>query len=115
MLFRSIYNTLASIAGLGQTSLGQTTAAGTTAAGNIGANLANVGAAQAGGTVGAANALTGGIQGAANQYYLSQLLAPKNTGVNYGIGNIGGSNLGGTTLSSPNVDMGGAQGIQLRI
>jgi hypothetical protein len=73
----NIYNTLASIAGLGQTSLGQTTAAGTTAAGNIGTNIANAGAAQAAGTVGSANAITGGIQGAANQYYLSQLLAPK--------------------------------------
>ena len=43
----NIYNTLASIAGLGQTSLGQTTAAGTTAAGNIGNAIQNAGAAQA--------------------------------------------------------------------
>jgi hypothetical protein len=81
----NIYNTLASIAGLGQTSLGQTTAAGTTAAGNIGSNIANAGAASAGGTVGAANALTGGLQGAANQYYLSQLLSSRNqTPTGYG-------------------------------
>jgi len=114
----NIYNTLASIAGLGQTSLGQTTAAGTTAAGNIGANIANAGAAQAGGTVGAANALTGGLQGAANQYYLSQLLAPKTAGINYGLTTGGSSGLGLTSpssvITSPNVDMGGAQGLQLR-
>jgi hypothetical protein len=73
----NIYNSLASIAGLGQTSLGQTTAAGTTAAGNIGANIANAGAAQAGGIVGSANALSGGLQQFGNQRYLSQLLAPK--------------------------------------
>ena len=71
----NIYNSLASIAGLGQTSLGQTTAAGTTAAGNIGANIANAGAAQAGGIVGQANALSGGLQQSGNQQYLSNLLS----------------------------------------
>jgi len=74
----NIYNTLASIAGLGQTSLGQTTAAGTTAAGNIGSNIANAGAATAGGIVGQANAISGGLQTLGNQQYLSNLLAPKN-------------------------------------
>lgn len=115
----NIYNTLASIAGLGQTSLGQTTAAGTTAAGNIGANIANAGAAQAGGTVGSANAISGGLQQYGNQQYLSQLLAPKTGGVNYGLTTGGGSSGLGLTapsssISSPNVDMGGAQGLQLR-
>lgn len=117
-----IYNTLASIAGLGQTSLGQTTAAGTTAAGNIGANIANAGAATAGGIVGSANALSGGLQNWGNQQYLSQLLAPKTGGVNYGITTGGGSSGSGgigltmpsSGISSPNVDMGGAQGLQLR-
>ena len=81
----NIYNTLASIAGLGQTSLGQTTAAGTTAAGNIGSNIANAGAASAGGTIGAANALSGGLQTFGNQQYLSNLLASKTqTPTNYG-------------------------------
>jgi hypothetical protein len=74
----NIYNTLSSIAGLGQTSLGQTTAAGTTAAGNIGSNIAGAGAAQAGGIVGQANALSGGLQQYGNQQYLSNLLASKN-------------------------------------
>jgi hypothetical protein len=77
----NIFNTLASIAGLGQTSLGQTTAAGTTAAGNIGTNIANAGAAMGGGTVGAANALSGAIGNAGNAYMLSQLLASKRPAV----------------------------------
>lgn len=74
----NIYNTLASIAGLGQTSLGQTTAAGTTTGANIGQNIANAGAAQAAGTVGAANALSGGLQGAGNAYSLSNILGGRN-------------------------------------
>ena len=74
----NIYNTLSSIAGLGQTSLGQTTAAGTTAAGNIGSNIAGAGAAQAGGIVGQANALSGGLQTLGNQQYLSNLLSNRN-------------------------------------
>lgn len=112
----NIYNTLASIAGLGQTSLGQTTQAGTQTAANVGANLANIGAAQAGGTVGAANALSGGLQQYANQQYLSQLLAPKTSGINYGITTGGGSSglAPSSVITSPNVDMGGAQGLQLR-
>lgn len=72
----NIYNTLASIAGLGQTSLGQTTNAGTAAAGNIGQALIGAGTAQAAGTVGAANALGGALQGVGNTYMLSQLLKP---------------------------------------
>jgi hypothetical protein len=114
----NIYNTLASIAGLGQTSLGQTTAAGTTAAGNIGSNIANAGAAQAGGIVGSANALSSGLQSFGNQQYLSQLLAPRTGGVNYGLTSGGGSTGGGlglTTPSSSNLDyMGGGGGIQLK-
>lgn len=89
----NIYNSLASIAGLGQTSLGQTTAAGTTAAGNIGTNIANAGAAQAGGIVGQANAISGGLQQYGNQQYLSNLLAPKKPAVTP----VGG---GGSTFNS---------------
>jgi hypothetical protein len=115
----NIYNTLASIAGLGGTSLGQTTAAGTTAAGNIGANIANAGAATAGGIVGSANAITGGLQNWGNQQYLSQLLAPKTGGVNYGLTTGGGGFTGGGTgisvPSSSNIDyMGSGQGLTLK-
>lgn len=56
----NIYNRLASISGLGQTSLGQTTGAGVVNSGQVGANMVNYGSAQAAGTVGVANALTGG-------------------------------------------------------
>jgi hypothetical protein len=103
----NIYNTLASIAGLGQTSLGQTTAAGTTAAGNIGSNIANAGAAQAGGIVGSANALSSGLQTYGNQQYLSQLLAPKTPTGGGGVSapsgspiNYGGANYGGNSAGS---------------
>lgn len=108
----NIYNTLAGIAGIGQTSLGQTTTAGTQAAGNIGANIANAGAAQAGGIVGSANAISGGLQQFGNQQYLSQLLAPKTGGVNYGLNIGGGGGMGITAPSSGNIDyMGGGQGL----
>ena len=115
----NIYNTLAGIAGLGQTSLGQTTTAGTTAAGNIGANIANAGAAQAGGIVGSANALGGGLTGAGQNYMLSQILAPKPSGINYGLNIGGGGSAGGgmgiTAPSSGNIDyMGGGQGLSLK-
>jgi hypothetical protein len=115
----NIYNTLASIAGLGGTSLGQTTAAGTTAAGNIGSNIANAGAATAGGIVGSANAISGGLQQFGNQQYLSQLLAPRTGGVNYGLNIGGGGSSGGgmgiTAPSSGNIDyMGGGQGISFK-
>ncbi len=74
----NIYNTLAGIAGLGQQSLNTTANAGATAAGNAGNAIQAAGAAQAGGIVGSANALGGGIAGAGSGYMLSQLLAKQN-------------------------------------
>ena len=74
---QNIYNTLAGIAGLGQNSTNTYATAAGDAANSVGNTIQNIGAAQAGGTVGAANAITGGIQNAGNQYYLSQLLASK--------------------------------------
>lgn len=56
----NIYNRLASLAGLGQTSLGQTTNAGVVSSGQIGSNMVNAGSAQAAGQVGVANSITGG-------------------------------------------------------
>ena len=105
----NIYNTLASIAGLGQTSLGQTGTAGTAAGANIGQAISNAGSASAAGTVGAANALGGAIQGVGNQYYLNNLLKPQTSGANYSL-NSGSANTSGANLT----DMGGGQGIQLR-
>jgi len=74
----NIYNTLAGIAGLGQTSLGQTgQLAGTTAQG-VGGALAGAGSALGAGQVAMGNALSGGIQGAGNAYMLSQILGQRN-------------------------------------
>jgi hypothetical protein len=83
----NIYNTLASIAGLGQTSLGQTGTAGTAAGANIGQAISNAGSAQAAGQVGSANAMGGAVQGVANQYYLSQLMKPQTQQTPQGYGN----------------------------
>ena len=74
----NIYNTLAGIAGLGQNAYNTSAQAGTQAANTVGNTIQNLGAAQASGTVGSANALAGGIQGAGNSYMLSQILASKN-------------------------------------
>jgi hypothetical protein len=74
----NIYNTLAGIAGLGQQAVNTSANAGAQAANSVGNTMQNIGAAQAGGQVGSANALSGGIQNAGNSYMLSQLLANKN-------------------------------------
>jgi len=82
----NIYNTLASMAGLGQTSLGQTMQGSTTAGGNIGTNLANVGTALGGGQV----AMGGALSNAANQFgnyqYLGKLLAARNPAIQAPVG-----------------------------
>lgn len=103
----NIYNTLASIAGIGQTAQKQTSDLAQNVSGNIGQATIGIGNAMAGGQIGAANALSGGFQGAGNAYTLSNLLgsqgrAPTNYGItptNYGIG-------------QNNPDMGGAQGLR---
>lgn len=89
----NIYNRLASLAGLGQTSVGQTTAAGTAA----GTNLAGLGVAggnaAAGGLTGAASALTGGANSYAN-YQMLQGMMGKQTPIDTsgltgsGVGNV---------------------------
>lgn len=70
----NIYNTLAGIAGLGQTATTQTGKAAqnyANAASELGVGGA---AASAAGRIGATSALTGGLTNAANTYYLSQML-----------------------------------------
>jgi hypothetical protein len=89
----NIYNTLAGIAGLGQT-------ANQTSAG-LSANTANaisslgVGAAnaQAAGTIGTANAITGGIQGLGNMNYLNNIMNS-------------GANTAGSVISNPSMGYG---------
>ena len=84
----NIYNTLAGIAGIGQTAQGQTNQMGqnvATAQGQLGVGSA---AAQAAGQIGQANALGNAAGGVGNAYMLSQLL-----GQNQGAaGNLSGSN-----------------------
>jgi hypothetical protein len=103
----NIYNTLAGIAGIGQTAQKQTSDLAQNVSGNIGQATIGIGNAMAGGQIGAANALSGGFQGAGDAYTLSKMLAskggaPTNYGItptNYGIG-------------QNNPDMGGAQGLR---
>ena len=70
----NIFNTLASIAGIGQSAQNATN----TAASNYGTNVGNLAtgsaAAQGAGMVGSANALGGAFQNAGNMYSLGQLL-----------------------------------------
>lgn len=87
---KNIYNTLASIAGLGQTSVGQTTQSGVLSGANIGSAIGNAASAQAAGTIGAANAIGGAAQNLGNQYYLSQLLKPQGQTFNNSTGWSGG-------------------------
>jgi hypothetical protein len=82
----NIYNTLAGIAGIGQTAQKQTSDLAQNVAGNIGQATIGIGNAYAGGQIGAANALSGGFQGAGNAYMLSNLLGSKGGApTNYGI------------------------------
>lgn len=76
----NIYNRLAGIAGLGQTANGQSVNAGGTAGTNIGNAQIAGGQAQASGTVGATNAITGGLTNAASWYALPDILKLGATG-----------------------------------
>jgi len=73
----NIYNTLASISGIGQTSQGQANQLGQNFANNQTGLITGAGAAQAAGSVGAANAISGGLQGAGSTYMLSQMMRPQ--------------------------------------
>lgn len=71
---QNIYNTLASIAGLGQASQAQANQAAQNYANAQTGLITGGAAAQAAGQIGAANALSGGLQGAGSSYMLSQML-----------------------------------------
>lgn len=72
-----IYNTLAGIAGIGQTAQNQVSKLAENTAGNIGQATIGIGNAMAGGQIGASNALSGGIQSAGNAYMMNNLLRPQ--------------------------------------
>jgi hypothetical protein len=74
----NIYNNLASIAGLGQTSLGQTGQLSSNTAQGVGNAIAGAGSAIGAGQVAAGNAYGNALQGAGNQYMLSQILSQRN-------------------------------------
>ena len=105
----NIYNTLAGIAGIGQTAQGQVSNLAQNTAGNIGQATIGAGNAIAGGQVGVANALSGGIQGATNAFMLPSLLSSRAAApaTNYG---VAPTNYG---ITQSNPDMGGAQGLKL--
>ncbi len=103
-----IYNTLAGIAGIGQTAQGQVSNLAQNTAGNIGQATIGAGNAMAGGQIGAANALSGGFQGAGSAYMLPTLLGSRGApATNYG---VAPTNYG---ITQSNPDMGGAQGLKL--
>ena len=104
---QNIYNTLAGIAGIGQTANTQTSQLGQNTAGNLG-QLA-VGGAQAlgSGQIGAANAMAGGLQGIGNAGFLASMMRTPTT-------NAPTTNYGFSSGSTSLPDMGGAQGLQLR-
>lgn len=72
----SIYNTLASIAGLGQTATQATGQVGMGTAGALSQLGIGAGTALAGGQIGAANALAGGMQGIGNLGFMYSLMRP---------------------------------------
>lgn len=74
----NIYNNLASIAGLGQTSLGQTGQLSSNTAQSVGGSIAGAGSAIGGGQIAAGNAYGSGLQGGGNAYMLSQMLNQRN-------------------------------------
>jgi hypothetical protein len=74
----NIYNNLASIAGLGQTSLGQTGQLSSNTAQSVGGSIAGAGTAIGGGQIAAGNAYSNAIQGGGNAYMLSQMLNQRN-------------------------------------
>jgi hypothetical protein len=95
----NIYNTLASIAGIGQTAQGQTSNLAQNTAANIGqAQIAGANAG-AGGIVGGVNALTGGLQNYGNMQYISSLLKPQ-------AGTQAPSGYGVNVPTSPNINIG---------
>jgi hypothetical protein len=74
----NIFNNLASIASLGQTSLGQTGQLSSNTAQNVGNAIAGAGSAIGAGQVATGNAYGNALQGAGNQYMLSQILSQRN-------------------------------------
>jgi hypothetical protein len=96
----NIYNTLASIAGLGQAAQGQSNQLAQNYMNAQTGLITGGAAAQAAGQIGAANAISGGLQGAGSSYGLYQMMQRPQVDYGYGgqntLGNVysGGGNFG---------------------
>jgi hypothetical protein len=75
----NIYNTLANIAGMGQSAVNTGVNTGQNYAASTTGLITGQAAANAAGTVGSANALAGGFGGATNAYLLNQFMRPQGT------------------------------------
>lgn len=97
----NIFNRLASLAGLGQTSANNLANAGTTTAGNVGQAQIAAGNALAGGTVGAANAYANAAQGLGNSATLAAILSGGSQGGTNALSNVlsSGADLSGVASS----------------
>lgn len=91
----NIYNRLAGLSGTGQTAAQQLGSLGMQSANNIGNYLTSGAAANAAGTVGAANAITGGLGAGLNFYNQQRLLSA-----------LGAPGLGGAPSLVPEMAMG---------
>ena len=102
----NIYNTLANIAGMGQSAVNTGVGAGQALGSQLTGLTTGAAAAQAAGQVGAANAYGGAIQGLGNMYYLNQLMQrppPGSAVTNYGLssGAPAAPGMGGGTGITP--------------
>lgn len=90
----NIFNRLNSIAGLGSSAGSAGTTGAASFANSIGNTTSSIGASQAAGTVGAANAITGGLQSGASAFYgqnaLNQILSQGST-TTYNPGGVTGN------------------------
>jgi hypothetical protein len=108
----NVFNRLSGIATLGSNAGSNSTTGASAFSGQIGGTLGSIGASQAAGTIGSANAITGGLQGGASAFYgqnaLNQILSQGSTTKynpgggtgNWSSGSPGGYNFdgsGGTT------------------
>ena len=91
------YNRLAGVAGTGQNAVNQIGSMGTSMAQNVGNTMQGMGNARASGYVGQANALSGGLAGAYNNYQSNQLLNMLQDRER----RLGGGNAGGPSLGNP--------------
>lgn len=106
----NVFSRLSNLATLGSSAGSNSTTGAGQFSGQIGSTLGSIGASQAAGTVGSANALSGAIQGGANAFYgqnaLNQILNGGSTvqyspGANYTQGNT--MNTGdGYVVNTPN-------------